>query len=114
MAVLRLAALIIGITVASGWLIQRVELVYNGPHLAGAGEYAGGAGLSRRATRGFGGRYLSAPIGSVRGIGRCSTWRWQLGCRRLRPGLMHRFLPGLVTGFYGGVCPADRSLLSAS
>ena len=36
MAALRLALLIVGITVASGWLLQRVELLYNGPHLAGA------------------------------------------------------------------------------
>ena len=41
MATLRLILLIVGIVVGSGWLIQRVELVYKGPYLAGAGGFPG-------------------------------------------------------------------------
>ena len=75
MAALRLAALIIGITVASGWLLQRVELLYNGPHLAGAGSMPGAQ------------VFLAVPVGALAaatlmrrllgpGIARCFTPRW--------------------------------------
>ena len=38
---MRLALLIVGLTAGAGWLAQRVELVYKGPYLAGAGSYPG-------------------------------------------------------------------------
>ena len=41
MATLRLALLIVGVTVGTGWLIQRVELLYKGPYLAGVGSFPG-------------------------------------------------------------------------
>ena len=39
---MRLALLIVGLTAGAAWLAQRVELVYNGPYLAGAGSQPGG------------------------------------------------------------------------
>ena len=41
MATLRLALLIIVITIATGWLVQRVELLYKGPYIAGVGAFPG-------------------------------------------------------------------------
>ena len=41
MVSVRLALLIVVITVGTGWLIQRVELIYNGPYLAGSGGFPG-------------------------------------------------------------------------
>ena len=56
MVALRLAALIVGITVVSGWLLQRVELLYNGPHLAGAGSMPGGQ------------VFLAVPLGALAAV----------------------------------------------
>ncbi|SVC19035.1 uncharacterized protein METZ01_LOCUS271889, partial [marine metagenome] len=36
-----MALLIVGITVGTGWLVQRVELIYKGPYLAGACTFPG-------------------------------------------------------------------------
>ena len=101
MAGLRLAGLIVGITVASGWLLQRVELLYNGPHLAGAGSTPGAQ------------VFLAVPLGALAaatlmrrllGPGDRAVLYAALaiGVSATASGLMHRFLPGLVTGFYGG------------
>ncbi len=101
MATLRLILLIVGIVVGSGWLIQRVELVYKGPYLAGAGGFPGAQ------------VFLAIPLGvlgavavSRRLLGRGDRavlyTALVLGVSATASGLMHRFLPGLVTGFYGG------------
>ena len=101
MAALRLALLITGITVASGWLLQRVELLYNGPYLAGAGS-APGAQV-----------FFAVPIGALAAVALMRRWLGPgdravlyaalvIGVSATASGLMHRFLPGLVTGFYGG------------
>ena len=101
MAALRLALLIVGITVASGWLLQRVELLYNGPHLAGAGSMPGAQ------------VFFAVPLGALAaatlmrrllGPGDRAVLYAALviGVSATASGLMHRFLPGLVTGFYGG------------
>ena len=98
---LRLVLLIVGIVVGSGWLIQRVELVYKGPYLAGAGGFPGAQ------------VFLAIPLGvlgalavSRRLLGRGDRavlyTALVLGVSATASGLMHRFLPGLVTGFYGG------------
>ena len=111
MAALRLAALIIGITVASGWLLQRVELLYNGPHLAGAGS-APGAQV-----------FFAVPIGVLAAVTLMRRWfgpgdravlyaALVIGVSATASGLMHRFLPGLVTGFYGGFAQPTGPLLS--
>ena len=69
MAALRLAALIIGITVASGWLLQRVELVYNGPHLAGAGSMPGAQ------------VFLAVPLGALAAVTLNASLAWPGGSR---------------------------------
>ena len=100
-ATLRLVLLIVGIVVGSGWLIQRVELVYKGPYLAGAGGFPGAQ------------VFLAIPLGvlGVLAVSRRLLGRGDravlytalvLGVSATASGLMHRFLPGLVTGFYGG------------
>ena len=101
MATLRLALLIIGITVAGGWLAQRVELLYKGPYIAGVGAAPGDR------------VFLALPLGALgallllrRFVGpgdRAVLYAaLVVGASATASGLMHRFLPGLVTGFYGG------------
>ena len=101
MAALRLALLIVGITAGAGWLLQRVELLYNGPHLAGAGSTPGPQ------------VFLAVPLGALAAVtlvrrllgpgDRAVLYAaLVIGVSATASGLMHRFLPGLVTGFYGG------------
>ena len=101
MTTLRALMLIISITALSGWLAQRVELVYNGPHIAGAGSPPGGQ------------VFLAVPLGALAALALLRRWLSEgeravvyaglaVGISATASGLMHRFIPGLVTGFYGG------------
>ena len=101
MTTLRALVLIISITALSGWLAQRVELVYNGPHIAGAGSPPGGQ------------VFLAVPLGALAALALLRRWLSEgeravvyaglaVGISATASGLMHRFIPGLVTGFYGG------------
>ena len=93
MAALRLAALIIGITVASGWLLQRVELLYNGPYLAGEGSVPGAQ------------VFFAVPIGALAAATLMRRWfgpgdravlyvALAIGVSATASGLMHRFCRG--------------------
>ena len=103
---MRLALLIVGLTAGAAWLAQRVELVYNGPYLAGAGSNPGGqvflavplAALAAAALfRGLLGPGDRAVLYAGLAVGASVT----------ASGMMHRFLPALVTGFYGGFARPD-------
>ena len=103
---MRLALLIVGLTAAAAWLAQRVELVFNGPHLAGAGSQPGGQ------------VFLAVPLAA---LAAAALFRRLLGpgdravlyaalavgASVTASGMMHRFLPALVTGFYGGFARPD-------
>ena len=97
----RTFVLIIAFTAACGWLAQRIELVYNGPYMAGAGG-APGAQV-----------FLAVPLGVLAALALLRRWLGEgeraviyaglvVGASATASGLMHRFLPGLVTGYYGG------------
>ena len=62
MTKLRALVLIIGITALSGWLAQRIELVYNGPHVAGAGSSPGGQ------------VFLAVPLGALAALALLRRW----------------------------------------
>jgi len=98
---LRMLVLIVGFTAACGWLAQRVELIYQGPYLAGSGG-APGAQV-----------FLAVPLGILAALALLRRWLGEgeraviyaglvVGASVTASGMMHRFLPGLVTGFYGG------------
>lgn len=97
----RLALLIVGITVGTGWLVQRVELIYKGPYLAGAGSFPGEQ------------VFLAVPLGVLGALALVRRFitpgdravlyaALVVGVSVTASGVMHRFLPGLLTGFYGG------------
>ncbi|MFT5086668.1 MAG: hypothetical protein ACI906_004457 [Candidatus Latescibacterota bacterium] len=101
MSTLRPFLLIVFFTVVSGWLAQRIELVYNGPYIAGSGGAPGGQ------------VFLAVPLGILAALGLLRRWLGEgeraviyaalaVGVSATASGLMHRFLPGLITGFYGG------------
>ena len=97
---IRVIFIVIGFTVFSAWLVQRVELIYGGPYIAG-GVFPYTVVLP------------ALPIGALVLLYGLKRWL-SLGERAViyaslvfgvtvtASGLMHRFLPGLVTGFYGG------------
>ncbi len=93
--------LVVGVLIASAWLVQRVELVYGGAGLTDGVFPAIPAGLLA----------LLAILGRWMGRGERAVVYVALatGLPLAASGLMHRFLPGLVTGFYGGFAgPTDR------
>ena len=101
MNTLRALFVIAFVTATSGWLAQRVELLYGGPYIAGAGSSPGGQ------------VFLAIPLGVLGALALFRRWIGKgeraviytglvVGVSVTASGLMHRFLPGLVTGFYGG------------
>ena len=101
MNTLRALLLIAFVTASSAWLAQRVELVYGGPYITGAGSSPGGQ------------VFLAIPLGVLGALALFRRWIGKgeraviyaglvIGVSVTASGLMHRFLPGLVTGFYGG------------
>ncbi|MDA0744969.1 MAG: hypothetical protein O2954_00490 [bacterium] len=86
--------LAVGVLVLSAWLVQKVELLYAGPSIAD-------------------GVFPAVPV-AVLALLALGAWRLDRGDRAVfyaavtvglpvtASGLMHRFLPALVTGFYGG------------
>ena len=67
--------------------------------------------------------FFAVPIGALVAVALMRRWLGPgdravlyaalvIGVSATASGLMHRFLPGLVTGFYGGFAPADGTLLS--
>ena len=101
MVTVLLALLIVGITTGTAWLIQRVELIYKGPYLAGAGSFPGDQ------------VFLAIPLGVLALLALFRRFfspgdraviytALVVGVSVTASGMMHRFLPGLVTGFYGG------------
>ncbi|MFC1525680.1 DUF6785 family protein [Candidatus Latescibacterota bacterium] len=99
MATLRLLALIAAITTGSAWLVQRVELLYNGPYLAGS------TSPSEQV-------YIAIPLAVLALAALAGRWfprgeraalyaALVIGVSAGGSALAHRFLPGLVTGFYG-------------
>jgi hypothetical protein len=100
MATFRLVFLITGITCFSAWLVQRVELVYGGPYLAGSTtspeQVFVAIPLAVLALAALAGRWMD------RGERAVLYAALVIGVSATASGLMHRFLPGLVTGFYGG------------
>ncbi|MBT6147757.1 MAG: hypothetical protein HOH74_20130 [Gemmatimonadetes bacterium] len=100
MATLRLIFLITTITTGSAWLIQRSELLYNGPALAGG-------------TSPFGQVFIAIPVLVLALTSVLRRWLPQgeratlyaalvIGVSATGAAFLHRFLPGLVTGYYGG------------
>ena len=100
-ATVRLALLIVGITVGTAWLVQRVELLYNGPYLTGVGAFPGDQ------------VFLAVPLGILGALTLLRRFisagdravlymALVVGVSVTASGLVNRFLPGLVTGFYGG------------
>jgi len=99
-SILRTSFLIVGITLFSAWITQQVEWVYGGPHVAG-GVFPATVILP------------AIPVGLL--VLLLVLRRWLdageraviyaalvVGVTIAGSGLMHRFLPGLMTGFYGG------------
>ena len=100
MSTLRLVFLITGITCLSAWLVQRIELVYGGPYLAGSTtspeQIFVAIPLAVLALAALAGRWMD------RGERAVLYAALVIGVSATASGFMHRFLPGLVTGFYGG------------
>ena len=82
------------VLLSTAWLAQQIELVYGGPAVAG-------------------GIYPAVPVGVLALCALLRRWVGRtervliysallVGLPLTASGLMHRFLPGLVTGFYGG------------
>ena len=99
MGLWRLCLLMVSGIVAAAWVVQQVELVGGGPYLAGgiSAELALAAlPVGFLAVIALGGRHF--------GVGERVLLYSGLavGVTATASGLMHRFLPGLVTGFYGG------------
>jgi hypothetical protein len=95
----RVGALVILGTLLSAWLVQRVELVLGGPYLAGAihPELVFAAlPLALLAALALAGDRLPRAERAAVYVGLA------VGIPLSASGLAHRFLPGLVTGFYGG------------
>ena len=100
MASLRLIFLIVTITTGSAWLIQRSELLFNGPALAGG-------------TSPLGQVFIAIPILILALTSLLRQWvspgeratlyaALAIGVSATGAAFLHRFLPGLVTGYYGG------------
>jgi hypothetical protein len=104
--VIALSTLIV--LLCAAWLSQQIELVYGGPAVAG-------------------GIYPAVPLGVLALCALLRRWVGRtervliysallVGLPLTSSGLMHRFLPGLVTGFYGGFANPtgryDRFLVS--
>ncbi len=100
MSSLRLALLITALTAACAWLVQQVELVYAGPYLAGeptsAAQVFAALPLAVLAAAGLARRWLPR---SDRAVLYAAL---ALGVSAVGSAFAHRFLPGLVTVFYGG------------
>lgn len=99
-SILRTSLIIIVITVLSAWVAQQVEFVFGGPYIAG-GVFPATVVLP------------AIPIGILALLLLFRRWlpigeraviyaSLVVGVTVTASGLMHRFLPGLVTGFYGG------------
>ncbi len=94
----RLGVLITGLVCLVAWVAQRVELVLGGPYIAGgtgpdlalAALPLGILGLSALASRWLRRGDRAVLYAAV-----------AVGTTAVASGLAHRFLPGLVTGFYG-------------
>ena len=97
---LRLIFLITAITAGSAWLVQRVGLMYNGPALAGS-------------TTPLEQVYVAIPLAVLALAALLGRWiprgeratlyaALVVGVSATGSAVVHRFLPGLVTGFYGG------------
>jgi hypothetical protein len=101
---IRIIFIVVGFTIFSAWLVQQVELIYGGPYIAG-GVFPYTVVLP------------ALPVGILVLLYGLKRWL-SLGERAViyvslvfgvtvtASGLMHRFLPGLVTGFYGGFAGA--------
>jgi len=96
----RIVAIVTGLTVFFAYLVQQVELVYGGPYIAG-GVFPYTVVLP------------ALPVGVLVVLLGAKKWlsvgeraviyaSLVFGVTVTASGLMHRFLPGLVTGFYGG------------
>ncbi len=103
-SILRTSLIIIAITVFSAWLVQQVEWVFGGPYIAG-GVFPATVVLP------------AIPVGVLVLLLLFRRWlpigeraviyaSLVVGITVTASGLMHRFLPGLVTGFYGGFANA--------
>lgn len=100
MATLRLILLVTAITTGSAWLVQRVELLYNGPALAGSTAPAEQV-------------YVAIPLAVLALAAVAGRWfprgeratlyaALVIGVSATGSAFAHRFLPALVTGYYGG------------
>jgi hypothetical protein len=101
LANLKICVLIVAAICASAWVVQRAELLYGGPALAGGSSNAPAQ------------IFIALPIAALALAALCGRWLKRgdravlyaalvVGVPLTAAGLMHRFLPGLVTGFYGG------------
>lgn len=92
--------IIVVLTVLSAYVAQQVEFIYGGPYIAG-GVFPSTVVLP------------ALPIGLLALLLLFKRWlpvgdraviyaSLAIGVTVTASGLMHRFLPGLVTGFYGG------------
>ena len=97
----RSVAVALAFLVPGAWVVQRVDLVYGGPDLAG-GVYPALA-VVLAAFAGLAGRWLTRSDRAL--VYAVLT----IGLPIAGSGLLHRFLPALVTGQYGGFAsPAGR------
>ena len=107
---IRIIVIVIGLTILSAYLVQQVELIFGGPYIAG-GVFPYTVVLP------------ALPIGILVLLLGFKKWlpvgeraviyaSLVFGVTVTASGLMHRFLPGLVTGFYGGFASAKGQYYS--
>ena len=89
-----IATVVVAVLLGAAWLAQSIELVFGGPAVAG-GIYPT-IPMLVLALSGLLGRWIRR---TERLLVYCTLL---VGLPLTASGLMHRFLPGLVTGFYGG------------